>query len=265
MHRPDAGATDAAGGQDEGVGADAQRARRGLGVDGDDPPAGPLDVDHVEADLDPRARSQDPAAKGLEQPEAGHRGRQARDLEDAVAERPLDRRMHCGVVVEPKDCRQADPPRAGGERIGDRRQRRASARMCPRTAGPGPAARRCGADRAPAGPPRRARISDGPPGPCGVLEVAGRVRRPRVSEARESDQQQPVAGPRLEGGRLGGRQDRRRPQRPDRRRNAGQRVVERAAVRRGPRPPRGRGARPPTHRHRRRGCDTDGRWSAPGS
>ncbi len=181
--RPDPGPTDAAGGQDERVGADAQRARCGLGVDGGDPPPAPLDVDHVEADLDPRAGSKDAAAKGLEQPEAGHRGRQARDLEDAVAQRPLGRGVDGGVLVEAKDGRQADPPRAGGEAASAMAD---SARVAPRRVleQPGEDLRRDVVAPIEAGQLDLDRPDlGGPPGHAACSEVAGRVRRPGVSEA----------------------------------------------------------------------------------
>ena len=85
VERPDAGPGDATGGQDECIGADPQRPGGGFGMDRGHTPIGPLQLDHVEADLDASPGADDAPPERLEQAQAGHRGRQAGDLVDPVA------------------------------------------------------------------------------------------------------------------------------------------------------------------------------------
>ncbi len=113
----------ATGREHERIGGEAQRARRGLGVDRDDPPAVRLDRYDVEADLDPPAARQDPSPQRIEQAQPGHRWRQARHLERAPAEHGLHLGARLRMFLEAEDGRQADAPVPRRQRGTDGSQR----------------------------------------------------------------------------------------------------------------------------------------------
>ena len=174
---------------------------------------------------------QDPAPKRLEQAQAGHRWREARDLEDAVPERRLGLGMDLGVPIEAEDRGHADAPVAppGGRRRGlPGRARRQVASSNRRATACGPRLwSRSIAGRSTS----TARTSAGPSGHAAFARLRAAYGGPRIGVAAEADHDEPGSGPRLERGCLGERQDGGAAQRADGGRDRHQRVVERAGVR----------------------------------
>ena len=124
VERPDPGAADAAAGQDEGVGADPQRARGRLGVDRRRP-----------AGRSARRRPRR-SRSGSARPDARIRRRSASNSRRpgtdggrlAISKTRWPSATSASACtsawsIEPEDRRHADPPRAGGDGRGDRRQR----------------------------------------------------------------------------------------------------------------------------------------------